>query len=335
MKKTLIITIHAIFWIVYWLLAYTVSYSRHETTSEIGNLMVPMLINFGWSLIAFYVTYFYLNKYIEQKRFVYYGIVIILFSLVLDLSFFLFYKIIYLPEASFLSIRFFFQTSAGTFIIANCGSLVRGFAKWIDEMQLRAELEKSNMKHELETLKAQLNPHFLFNTLNNIDSLIFKDQNKASESLIKLSGILQYMLYDTEQQHVQLSKEVEHISNIISLQQLRYKEKDAIRFFSDIPGNHVISPLLFTPFIENAFKHSVKTGTMPIIDIVITTNGSTIRFYCSNTFNPNGEKQTNKNGGLGLKNVKRRLELLYPDKYVLDINTEKDIFTIKLEITTK
>lgn len=335
MKKTFIITIHAIFWTVYWLLAYTVSYTRHESIPEIGSLVVPMLVNFCWSLIAFYVTYFYFYKYIEQKRYFFYGCIVLLFSAGVDLSFFLFYKFLYFKGLGFLTIRFYLQTTAGTFIIANCGILLRGFAKWIDEMQLRTELEKRNMQHELESLKAQLNPHFLFNTLNNIDRLIFKDKNLASESLIKLSSILQYMLYGTQQQHVQLSAEIEHIGNIIALQQMRYEDKNAIRFFADIPVNSLISPLLFTPFIENAFKHSARTGSLPIIDIAITGNPNSISFSCANTYNPNQQKQHGINGGIGLKNVKRRLELLYPGKYALEIRSENNLYITKLAITIK
>lgn len=331
MKTALIIILHLTFWIVYWLLALMFSYNMDEGHKMLNGSSLPLWINFLWAATAFYWAYLRLYKFFEQRKYFFYALYVALVSVFISAFFYLLYKYVFIYDSEVLSILFFIPTIGGTFIIANCGSLIRGFVNWIDEMQVRADLEKSKVQHELDSLKSQLNPHFLFNTLNNIDSLIFRNKEQASESLIKLSEILQYMLYDTEQPKVLLTKEVEHIQNIISLQQLRYSQNNYIRFnCSDIEDCYV-SPLLFTPFVENAFKHSSQQGDLPVVDMSLTSNDEVISFSCSNQYNSTEIKNSQK-GGIGLKNVRRRLEILYQGKYNLSITDKNNTFQVKLYI---
>jgi LytS/YehU family sensor histidine kinase len=226
----------------------------------------------------------------------------------------------------------FAPTMLGTFILAQCGCLVRGFENWFTNIQLKTELENRNLKNELELLKSQINPHFLFNTLNNIDSFIQTSPEEASRSLITLSDMLRYMIYDTKSGLTPLHKEIEYINNFIQLQHIRYPEPDSIRI--SLPQNCSdiqVAPMLFIPFIENAFKYSINPGKLPVIDISITCTKQTLEFTCMNYFKGD-ETETGRPGGVGLKNVKRRLELLYPHQYKLEISKDGCIFKVNLII---
>ncbi len=230
------------------------------------------------------------------------------------------------------SFKVFGPPIIGTFILAQCGSLVRGFENWFSNIKVKTELENRNLKNELELLKSQINPHFLFNTLNNIDSFIHTAPEEASRSLITLSNMLRYMIYDTKTNVVPLIKEIEYIENFIQLQHFRYKNPDYIKL--SLPegcSGFQVAPILFIPFIENAFKHSYNAGKIPVISISLTCNKHMLQFNCDNYFNP-GQSQQQRTGGVGLENVKRRLELLYPGKYLLDISKENNIFSVNLSI---
>jgi two-component system, LytTR family, sensor kinase len=220
----------------------------------------------------------------------------------------------------------------GTFIIAQCGCLVKGFENWFANLQIRAELENRNLRNELELLKSQINPHFLFNSLNNIDSLIRTSPEDASGSLITLSEMLRYILYDTNEDKVDLQKEIVYIKNYIKLQQLRFRDKDYVN--ASFPGNCnniLVAPMLFIPFIENAFKYSINMGALPVIDIYLECTEEKLLFSCKNYY----KKEQFRQGGIGLENTKRRLELLYPGKYDLKISDENPIFKVELSIRLK
>lgn len=212
--------------------------------------------------------------------------------------------------------------------------MVRGFENWFNNLALKAELENKNLKTELELLKSQVNPHFLFNTLNNIDSLIRTSPDLASASLIKLSDMLRYMIYETSPDKVPLSKEIDYINNYISLQQLRFKSKEYIRFTFDKQCHGIlVVPMLFIPFVENAFKYSSDSGKLPVIDISLRCVDSMIIFNCRNYYSGDISKNL-MNGGVGLKNVQRRLELLYSGKYILNISDENSVFCVQLTISS-
>jgi LytS/YehU family sensor histidine kinase len=156
--------------------------------------------------------------------------------------------------------------------------------------------------------------------------------DNASISLITLSDILRYMIYETKTDVVSLQKEIVYIKNYIDLQQLRFQNPDYIRIsFPDQCEGIRIAPLLFIPFIENAFKYSFNAGKYPVIDIQLRCKGNSILFYCQNYFQY-VESQHERPGGVGLENVKRRLELLYPGKYNIKISEDTQIFKVELTI---
>jgi two-component system, LytTR family, sensor kinase len=194
-------------------------------------------------------------------------------------------------------------------------------------------LERQNFKSELSLLKNQLNPHFLFNTLNNIDSLINENSPNASLALNKLSEIMRYVVYDSEKELVPLQDEIDYIRNYIALQKLRMANEDIIKF--SIKGdlsNKQIAPMLFIPFVENAFKHSsLKNKSENIIEIKIEIGESEFAFHCSN-FIANINKD--KSSGIGLGLVKKRLDILFKEKYTLSIDNLDNKFVVNLYIKT-
>jgi LytS/YehU family sensor histidine kinase len=196
---------------------------------------------------------------------------------------------------------------------------------WFSSLQVKKELENKNKNSELALLRSQLNPHFLFNTLNNIDSLILTNQEKASDAIIKLSDIMRFMLYDASTETVPLSKEINYLKSYISLQKMRLKEPDFVDFNLDGDcSGKTIAPLLFIPFVENAFKHGLKNVKAPGIVINLNCQPKSIIFEVINKFDKTKTYNKDKTPGIGLTNTRRRLELLYPDQHELKI-TENGI----------
>jgi two-component system LytT family sensor kinase len=208
----------------------------------------------------------------------------------------------------------------------------------IYSQQQLALLEKERVKHELDFLKAQINPHALFNSLNSIYGHIDKQNQTARNILLKFSGLLRYQLYDCGEDKISLQKEMEYIKNYISFQQIRKEENLIVDTDINIEeSSQSIAPLLLVVLIENAFKFvSNFTDKDNKIDIKIAVTGSQFNFYVSNTTEHRQALTAllNPGGGIGIVNLKRRLELLYPNKYEIAFKQEADCYeaTLKLEL---
>ena len=210
------------------------------------------------------------------------------------------------------------------------GASFRSIFGWIEQKRLHDQLEKQNLKSELSLLKVQLNPHFLFNTLHNIDTLIYDNQEKASKSLVKLSDIMRYMLNGIQSDFVPVKQEIQHIENYLSLEKLRLKNEEFINYkLSGYYKDLKMAPMIMIPFIENAFKHSVDSSIENGIELLINFEGSKLNFVCNNYFDKN-ETDKDKGQGVGLETVKKRLELIYCNKYQLSVNQVDSIFKVNL-----
>jgi two-component system, LytTR family, sensor kinase len=213
------------------------------------------------------------------------------------------------------------------------GSFFRVIINWFTIMNQKAELDKQKFAVELDLLKSKLNPHFLFNTLNNIDSLIHQNSEEASAALIRLSEIMRYLTYETSSEVVELKIEVEYIRNFIELYRIRIKSPEDIRL--DVQGNlsTLIAPALFVPILENAFKFASYRNRKPYVDINLSSDKGIVIFSISNYYEYNPEAETT-HSGFGLLNLKKRLELTYPDKHQLLIEPGETRFSVKLTINT-
>lgn len=197
-----------------------------------------------------------------------------------------------------------------------------------------AELEKLQLETELRFLKTQMSPHFLFNTINNIYSLVLIKSDNAPEALMKLSNLLRYLLYDSHER-VHITKEADAIQAFIELYQLKSEWKQNITFVYNIENETtVIEPLLLLPLVENAVKHSgLGISTSAMVRINITEQNSNIQITIQNT---KAIKPVQlEDGGIGLVNIQKRLQLAYPEKYKLNIDDEENLFTLTLNITTQ
>ncbi len=205
-------------------------------------------------------------------------------------------------------------------------------SQWFTAEEKKEEISKQQLQTELSFLKSQVNPHFLFNSLNSIYSLSVANSKQTSDAVMKLSRILRYTLEEAKNNTVNLGQEIEFIRNYIEMQKIRLTDKVSIKFvIKGDTGSVSIAPLMLIPFIENAFKYGISTHNESNINAEINAEGKEITFTCTNTNFPNISLK-NKGTGMGISNTKRRLELLYPDKHVLEIKETADCFSVKLVI---
>ena len=207
---------------------------------------------------------------------------------------------------------------------------------WWENEKKRQQAEKEKLNAELNYLKSQINPHFFFNTLNNLYALSERQQNTdLSAGIAGLSDLMRYMLYDAKADYVPLEKEIAHIKSTIEVHQLRYDENDDYTISFNVDRklkNKKVAPLIFAPFVENAFKHGIEIGKPSFIKINLSATENGVDFEVVNS-NFNKAKNEHQHVGIGLKNVKRRLQLIYPKRHLLTIENNSKLFKINLKLT--
>ncbi|HKC37734.1 MAG TPA: histidine kinase, partial [Chitinophagaceae bacterium] len=228
--------------------------------------------------------------------------------------------------------------SPGSFLLlttaAGCTSIIVIFKYWFKKQQEWLQAEKEKITAELQLLKAQVHPHFLFNTLNNIYSFSLENSPKTPGLILKLSSLLSYMLYDCKSEEVLLEKEIEIMKNYIDLEKERYGNKIEISWDTegDIKDKY-ITPLLMLPFLENAFKHGTSEQLeKPWLSVDISVKNDTLKCKIVNSKN---EYVPSSDHGIGIQNVKKRLAFIYPDKHDLKMTDEGNFFVVSLLIELK
>ena len=209
---------------------------------------------------------------------------------------------------------------------ANLG--IKGYFRSRDDQKRLVMLEHENLEQQLEYLRYQINPHFFMNTLNNIHALVDIDPEQAKETILELSKMMRFVLYEGNKQGVPLSRELDFIRHYVALMQLRYTEK--VKITLNLPQespDRQIPPLILITFIENAFKHGISYQRESFIEMTVAVEGETLRFKCRNSKadRPNEEK-----GGVGLANIRKRLNLLYNQRYTLHIDETPDVYMVEL-----
>jgi len=221
----------------------------------------------------------------------------------------------------------FIQKALVVSVVLGCVTGLKVFKKWITDLQQMNELKQTNLRTELEQLKSQVNPHFLFNTLNNLHVLMKTDTEKATQVLLGLSDLLRYQLYDSARERILLSKDITFIENLLALEKIR---KNNFEFSIHTEGNmngQTLPPFLFIPFVENAIKHGATTDGHSYLTVHFRIENEKLHFSSENS------KPLIKNssyGGLGLGNIKRRLQLLYPGKHTLEITDNPEKYIVNL-----
>jgi two-component system LytT family sensor kinase len=231
-----------------------------------------------------------------------------------------------------LQLHLLFSTFTFLFILA-CSIAYKTIRDKIIADNLAREKENEFLKTELSLLRSQVSPHFMFNVLNNMVALARKKSDHLEDSLIKLSQLMRYMLYETDEAKVSLEKESDYLQSYIDLQQQRFGKKVQVNVAMH-PADKMydIEPMLLIPFVENAFKHGTGLVQDPQIDINLSAEKETLTFTVSNKFDAASVEIKDKASGIGLANVQRRLQLLYPNKHTLHITKQDGTFIVNLQI---
>ncbi len=317
--------------VVYFIVFLFSSFDRNNPQIEFNELVFFLNYACAASLINFYLfpRFFYQKKYLQFTIYV-----LLLLTAVLLIEELVIEKIFF-PDtrgSRFSNVLYTLIDIIPPIIILS------GFKFAWDAVARQKQLDELKImvkESELQFLKTQINPHFLFNNLNNLYALAVEESKKTPEIILALSSLLRYMLYECKAAYVPLSKEIEQLQNFIDLGEMQIEGRGAVRFTNTIPTEQTfkIAPLILVVFIENAFKHSTSSTTDAIainIDVSMSTEG-TLQFLCKNTFQQ-VSNTASLSQGIGLQNVKKRLDLIYPNRYQLDISNTETEFTVQLEL---
>lgn len=336
MKRSSIIIIHVIFWIIVFALYYSflIFGGSRITLENYIYTTVKALLEFC-TFYAFYLII--IPLFFKRGRY--------WICLLTSLLFIFLYIHFYAAIITYTSILIGFLTdwtSYGTQVMratyyvvlfSFLGGLFKLSLNGLAIQQQKTLLEKQNIKNELALLRSQINPHFLFNTLNTIHSYIISNNPRSAQAVIRLSDIMRYMLYDASRDMITLVKEIEYLQGYIELQKFRLESEVQINFnIAGDPDGISISPMLLTPFVENVFKHGKKSGLEDPISIELKIGDKHFEFSVSNSVDSLKTYDTEKNEGVGLENVRRRLHLLYPKNHTLDIKELDNKFFVYLKI---
>ena len=330
--------LHTLFWAIsYYILLQHFSISKQIT---IVDHLFTALFHISLLTAVYINLYFLIPRFLNRQDYwkyiisliflfgLFYGIHVFTFDVLSEFIFPNYYLIVFYDYMELLKYFVVYLGLTTLFILSK---------SWIDladsKKQL-AEKEKELIHNELKALKAQVNPHLLFNSLNSIYALALKKSDQAPEVILKLSSVLRYMIYESNEQGVELKKEIIFIRDYIDLQKLRTKNPDSVKL--NITGDikdQKIAPLILIVFIENAFKHGVKGDTVnQFIRINIKVTDSEIQFFSENNIGHVDETEQHEYKGLGLENVKRRLELLYNENHDLKLSKTSDSFIVELKV---
>ena len=345
MKKAAVLLLHFGYWLMYLLLLAVIfavaGIQRGQPPSLSNVLSLYPLVSLCLipNLFSFYTSYCFLfPKFLFRQRILALIACGASICLISALSGSLISIVVFgFDQPIFADAREFVRLISILFALAAIHGLIaliiRGFVNWYDELKLKEELAQKSYEMELALVRAHLNPHFLFNTINNIDVLIAREAAQASEYLNKLSGILRYLLYEAKAEKISLDEELKYVEKYLELQRIRTANQSYVTY--EVVGearDRKIAPMIFFPFIENAFKHTENNRTSNSIDIEIVIEQARLNFKCQNTYrNNSGLKQ--EFGGLGNELIARRLMLLYPGQHTLELTEADGIYRVELSLT--
>ncbi|UCD61364.1 MAG: histidine kinase [Flavobacteriaceae bacterium] len=314
--------------VLYILVLLFYSFDRNDPGITLAQLVFFLL----YACASVFITYFLMPKFLYNKKYWHFFGFVVMVLLIVIIAEELLEVVFYpgTPRANFTGIYF------AIFNVLPIIAILSGFKFAWDAIGKQSEVEKlktTMQESELQFLKSQINPHFLFNNLNNLYSYAIELSPKTPTIILELSSVLRYMLYECKERFVPLSKEIEQLENFTQLNELQIEERGKVSFKATaIKPGYQIAPLILLVFIENAFKHSQSGQSSNIrIDVDIKMDGDTLHFNCKNNFQPITETE-NLTKGIGLDNVKKRLQLLYPNAHELKINETPDKFEVDLKM---
>lgn len=334
-SRTIETIIHISFWLCFLLIPFVFSPTPYNDFAFI----LKLLINTTFLAIFFYANSLILiPRLLGTKKIFPYILTIILIT-----AFFVGIQLIieYIMNPEMYERHWFVdkKITDGIFaslIVFTISSGMKITNEWFVNERRRKEIEREKIASELALLKSQVNPHFLFNTLNNIRSLVRKNSVYTETAILKLSQLMRYMIHEANEEKVALVKEIDYIKDYIDLQKLRLSEKVVIEFeLIGNPEGKMIEPMLLIPFVENAFKHGLSYRDDSYVYIKLEVNDGKLSFTTRNRFNPSKEVNVTECSGFGLSNIRRRLTFLYPDDHQLQVEQDDNEFRVFLTLKWK
>ena len=329
---------HLLFWAASFL--FLVNFFSTSNKIEKIDYIYTALFHFSLLFAVYGNIWLLIPALLKKGRYLIYILglsVLVSVSVLLNHATFEYLVDIILPEYYFISFYDLADILKFIFVYVSLSTLLKLSKGWFLLMQAEQQMmriRQEKVETELKALKSQINPHFLFNSLNNIYSLAMGRSGKTPEAILKLSDLIRYMLYESNSETVPLGKEIEFLHNYIDLQRLRSDNQSTINFkVKGAAGKQKIAPLLFLPLVENSFKHGVKgdpKGGFVKMHLEIAENA--VHFHIENNAGQVDNVEKDEYNGIGLANVKRRLELLYPGKNRLEIQENEDIYSVELLI---
>ena len=334
------LVLHLLFWALSWYILLNIftgssSFQKIDfiyTSIFMLTLMIPVELN----LLIF------IPRFLNRKKYAIYSLLFI--ACLLLFSFFnelLFDRLIdyILPGYYFISYYAYVDILKFFLVFLVISTLLHLSKEWFELNETRQKmilLEKEKIDAELRALSNQVNPHFLFNSLNVLYSLAIKNEKETPEAIIKLSDILRYVIYESNREAVELQKEITLINNFIDLQKYRTSPDANIQFIVEVENEKQhIAPMLFLPLVENSYKHGIKGDVgKTFIQMMLIQKGNEVDFQIENNKGVSGEPSEKQSGGVGLNNIRSRLELIYPENYTFEVKDEKDLFSVKLKFKT-
>jgi hypothetical protein len=334
-----VVAVHTVAWLLYF------SFFFLSATPQSPRLIYRVWLVVGIAIMDIPIFYYFYNRAVPRllagkKGWLFTGILLLLLGLYplvrygMDLLMLYIYPDYGAPLTNMLSTQFwpvYLIRALSCLFVVVMASVGKFTFDWFKNARIRRELETQNLSSELAFLKSQINPHFLFNTLNNIHTLAYKKSDEAPEAIMKLSDLMRYMLYESDTEQVPLDTEMAHLKSFIGLQALRFKSPDIVDL--EITGDtstKTIAPLILLPFVENAFKHGYQLNRAGAISIQLHVSDD-IQFSIQNDKPPAGTLvQKDEAGGIGLENISRRLELIYKTAYTLEVDETSSQFKVNL-----
>ena len=342
MKKFfLVFALNFMYWATYFVVIFVfllllkdASDPKYITEARERDLIRSVVLMFFWPAVLNYlINYIYVIRFLKAKQFLKSGLIFLLFLVIFSCfsSALAYYTSPFQNKFSFDFIGTTILLSIIGLFHGVMGLIIKGFVLWFEEMKQKQVLQEQNHQMELALVKSQLDPHFLFNSINNIDVLIHKDADKASAFLNKLSDIMRFMLFETKNENIALSKELTYIEKYIELQRIRSSNGQYVQFSKQLDNEHQsIAPMLFIPFIENAFKYSETFKSEKAVIIQLELLNGKLKFICKNRYSLSTAKTIESNG-LGNDLIQKRIGLLYPD-HKLTISKDEIYFSVLLEL---
>ena len=335
MKKSWQVFWHILFWIVMISFFVFVVHANSRMTWE--EALIVFLLFGAVNIGLFYLNFLvYIPHFLDKKKFRTYALILIPTIVLLGLgkySIALIFKSFVLTTEKGHVITFgmyFLNTVFSSLVFIFLSIVLKFSTDWFMNERVQGELENKRLSAELSFLKSQINPHFLFNSLNTIYSLAYQKSETTPEAVLKLSEIMRYMLYECNDNKVDLDKELKYLQNYIDLQKIRFGNKAFIEYTvnGNVEHQHIV-PLILISFVENAFKHGVANDPENPIVLKLTVGADKLTFYVHNKKHTHNRDAA---GGIGLANVQRRLDLLYPGKYLLNIENKTDTYSSELSL---